>query len=142
MLFLGKKILSYVIDYIIIMVFVMIYTFCANVFWLDKSTHSQAVIMLICALITVLLLTTYIPTKQHGQTIGQKIMKLRVVNTNGKERTYVQSFLRECVMKISLAPIFVVFSGMYYFISLIFIQHHFDIELPHDFLLKTEVHNM
>lgn len=139
MLFLVKKALSYIIDYLIIMFFVMIYTFCANVFYLSQETHSQAIIMLICAFITVLLLTTYIPTKMNGQTIGQKIMKLRVVNTNGKERTYIQSFLRECVMKISLAPIFMTFSIIYYLISSLIIHHRIDVEFPHDLLLKTEV---
>lgn len=136
---LGKKILSYIIDATIITFFSGLYFFCANVFYLDTNTHTQANLMLICALITVLILTSYIPTKTNGQTIGQKIMKIRVINKSKQPRSYLQSFLRECVVKISFGPIFVIFTILYFIIFNLIVNHDLSSELPHDFILKTEV---
>jgi uncharacterized RDD family membrane protein YckC len=136
---LGKKIISYIIDIAIVAFFGSIFYFCANVFYLDVKTQNQATLMLVCALITVLLLTCYIPTQTNGQTVGQRIMKIRVVNKSGKPRTYLQSFLRECVIKISIGYIFVIFTAIYFIIFNVVMNHGIDSELPHDFLLKSEV---
>lgn len=138
MKFLFRKIGSYAIDYAITMFFVALFTFCSNVFMLDSASHSKAYLMLVCAFITVIYLTTYVPTKNNGQTIGQKALKLRVVNKNDKDRTYFQSFIRECVVKISCAPFFVIFSVVYYLFYGV-IKRNWEVELPHDFILKTEV---
>lgn len=138
MKFMLKKIFSYGIDYVLTMLFVGIFTFCANVFYLTPETSSQGVLMLVCAFIMVIWLTTYIPTKSNGQTIGQKLMKIRVVNKNGKDRTYLQSFLRECVAKVSFAPIFLLFSAVYFAVQAI-IKRTMAIELPHDSIFKTVV---
>ncbi len=138
MKFMLRKVLSYGIDYAITMLFVGIFTFCANVFYLDPATRSQGVLMLICALVVVLWLTTYIPTKTNGQTLGQKVMKLRVVNKNGKDRSYFQNFLRECVAKVSLASIFFLFSAVYYVVQAV-VKRSFEVELPHDSIFKTQV---
>ena len=94
--------------------------------------------MLICALIVVLWLTTYIPTKTNGQTLGQKLMKIRVVNKNGKSRSYIQNFLRECVTKVSMAVIFFIFSAVYFMVQAI-MKKTWDVELPHDSIFKTQV---
>lgn len=134
-----KKILSYAIDYLLVAGLGGIYGFCANVFYLNPETHNQAALMLVCALITAILLTCYIPTKCGGQTIGQKLMHLRVVNKNGKQRTYWQSFLRECLVKISFAPLFIPFSIIYYVVYLLIMQRNPNGELAHDTLLKTAV---
>lgn len=136
---LAKKILSYIIDYALIAIFGGLYFFCANVFFLNEETHMQANLMLICALITVLLLTCYIPTKTNGQTVGEKIMKIKVINKNGKDRTYIQSLLRECVVKISFGPIFIIFSIVYFIIFNVIVNRDLNSELPHDFILKTEM---
>ena len=120
------------------MCFVSIFTFCASVFYLEQETQSQSYLMVLCAFITVLYFTTYIPTKTNGQTIGQKMMKIRVVNLRGTDRTYLQSFIRECAVKVSFAPFFIIFTVVYYVIHALF-QHNSDVELPHDFLLKTKV---
>lgn len=133
-----RKILSYAIDYIIVMCFVSIFTFCANVFYLEQETQSQSYLMILCAFITVLYFTTYIPTRTNGQTIGQKIMKIRVVNISGADRTYLQNFIRECAVKVSFAPFFIIFTGIYYIVHALF-QRNPHVELPHDFLLKTRV---
>lgn len=133
-----RKVLSYGIDYLITMLFVGIFTFCADVFYLDPATRSQGVLMLICALIVVLWLTTYIPTKTNGQTLGQKLMKIRVVNISGKNRSYIQNFLRECVTKVSMAAIFFLFSAVYFIVQAI-VKRTWDVELPHDSIFKTKV---
>lgn len=133
-----RKVISYVIDYVMVMFFVAIFTFCAQVFYMDPTTVSKGVIMMLCALVTVLYFTTYVPTKSDGQTFGQKLMKLKVVNKNGTPRTYFQSFIRECVVKVSAAPIFLVFTICYFGIVAL-IRHSWDVELPLDFILKTEM---
>lgn len=138
MKFFLRKLLSYVIDYAIVMCFVSIFMFCAGVFYLEQETQAKSYLMILCAFITVLFFTTYLPTRSNGQTIGQKIMKIRVVNNNETNRTYWQSFLRECVVKISVAPFFVIFAGIYYLVYAI-LKRNPDAELPHDVLLKTSV---
>lgn len=138
MLFVFRKAVSYVIDYVIVMTFVGIFTFCAEIFYLNPKTASQGVLMLISALIMVLYFTTYVPTKTNGQTFGQKLMRLRVVNKSGESRNFFQNFIRECVVKISAAPIFLIFTVCYF--GLYAIAHRsWDVELPLDFILKTKV---
>lgn len=138
MLFVFRKTVSYVIDYVIVMTFVGIFTFCAEIFYLNPKTASQGVLMLISALIMVLYFTTYVPTKTNGQTFGQKLMRLRVVNKSGESRNFFQNFIRECVVKISAAPIFLIFTVCYF--GLYAIAHRScDVELPLDFILKTKV---
>lgn len=134
-----KKLVSYAIDYVLVAGLGAIYAFCANVFYLEPATHSQAALMLVCALITTLMLTCYVPTKTNGQTVGQKLMRLRVVNKSGRARTYWQSFLRECIVKTSFAPLFVPFSVIYYVVYLLIMQRNPKGELAHDLLLKTDV---
>lgn len=138
MKFILRKSISYAIDYVLVMFFVLIFTFCAEIFYLDAATASQGVLMLLCALVTTLYFTTYVPTKTNGQTFGQQIMKLKVVNKDGTPRNYFQNFLRECVVKVSAAPLFLIFSVCYF--GLYAIAHRsWDVELPLDFILKTEM---
>ena len=138
MWFVLRKAIAYGIDYVIVMIFVGLFTFCAEIFYQDPTTASQGVLMLICALITVLSFTTYVPTKTNGQTIGQKLMKVKVVNKNGTPRNYFQSFIRECVVKISAAPIFIIFTVCYF--GLYAIAHRsWEVELQLDFIIKTNM---
>ena len=133
-----RKVLSYVIDYGLVMIFVGIFTFCAQIFYMDPSTASQGVLMLLSALITVLYFTTYVPTKTDGQTLGQKLMKLKIENRDGSSRSYLQSFIRECVVKVSAAPLFLIFTICHF--GLYAIAHRsWDVELPLDFILKTRI---
>ena len=134
-----KKLVSCVIDYLMVAGLGTLYAFCASVFYLDPATQNQALLMLVCALITTLLLTCYVPTKTGWQTVGQKLMYLRVENKSGRPRTYWQSFLRECIIKISFAPLFVPFSIIYYVVYLLIMQRNPKVELAHDLLLKTNV---
>ena len=138
MSFVIRKLVSYGIDYELVMLFVAIFTFCAEIFYQDPTTASQGVLMLLCALVTVLYFTTYVPTKTNGQTLGQKLMKIKVVNRSGEPRNYFQNFIRECVVKVSAAPIFIIFTVCYF--GLYAIAHKsWEVELPLDFILKTRM---
>ena len=134
-----KKLLSYLIDYLLVVGLNLLYGFCASVFQLEPATHGRAGLMYICALVSTALLTCYVPVKCGGQTVGQKVMRLRVVNKNGTSRTYWQSFLRECIVKIAFAPFFVLFSVVYYVVYLLLMQRDPKGELAHDLVLRTEV---
>ena len=135
---LFRQTLSYAIDYLIFGFFVSLFTFCANVFYLDPATLDKAIYMLICALVVVIFLTTYVPCKNNGQTIGQKICKIKVVNKSEKPRTYFQCFIRECVVKMSCAPLYVVFTTIYVIVQSI-IKRELIEEMPLDALTKTRV---
>lgn len=136
MKFLLKRVVSYGIDFVIFGVLIGLFTFSMNVFYSDPAMQDKLIFMFVCALIVSLGLTTYIPTQNKGQTIGQKMMKIQIVNKSGKPRTYLQSFLREGVLKISFAAVFVVFSVIYYLVQLIMTKN-FENELAVDVLCKT-----
>lgn len=140
MKFAFKRWLSALIDYVITGGVVSLFYFCANVFFLE-GTSWKGELMLISALISILFFTCYIPTVQ-GQTIGQRLMKVKVVNKNNTKRTYLQNFLRECVLKFALGPVFLLFSIVYFFINNVFLLKDVNVEMPYDTLLKTKVLNM
>lgn len=133
-----KKILSYLLDSFILGGLVSIYFICYHIFSLQLETQKEALFMLICAFITIVLLTCYIPTKTNGQTLGQKIMKIKVVNKNGQPRTYLQSFIRECVIKFSFSTFFIPIIAIYSLVHII-LYRHIDFELPHDMILKDYI---
>ena len=134
-----RKIGSYIIDYAIAGGIVSIFYFCANVFFLKEETRTQGELMLVCALISILFLTIYIPYQTQGQTLGEKIMKIRVYNINGKPISYLQCFIRETVIKFTCGALFVIFTIVYFIVNNIFVCHNINEALPHDFILKTEV---
>lgn len=65
-----------------------------------------------------------------------------VVNKNNTKRTYLQNFLRECVLKFALGPVFLLFSIVYFIINNVFLLKDINVEMPYDTLLKTKVLNM
>ena len=133
-----KKIASYIIDSLILGGFVGIYLFCFQIFSLQMTTQKEALLMLVCAFITIMILTCYIPTKTNGQTIGHKIMKLKVLNKDGRPRTYLQSFIRECFIKFTMSTLFIPCVILHFIVQFIKV-HHFRFELLHDILLKDIV---
>lgn len=130
-----RKISAYVLDLMITFGLVSIFSFSYQVFMFEKN-YSKANFMLICAFICICILLIYIPTSTNGQTIGQKTMKIRVVNDNKTNRTYFQSFIRECVIKfafISISLPIIIISEIIYYIK------HRDFKGIHDILLKTTI---
>ena len=88
-----KRMCAYAVDLLITAVVLNIFLFSYQVFQLDPQMAVKGNYMLLCAVLSILFLFIYIPTKQNGQTIGKMhVSILRVVNTNGQKRTWFQSF--------------------------------------------------
>ena len=108
-----KRLLSLVIDLVVTGGLVSIFYFCANVFYLDPATTTQAELMLICAVITIAMLTVALPVSK-GYTVGECIAGIRVENLDGSARTIWQIFMRECVLKFAFGPFLLVLSLIYW----------------------------
>lgn len=134
-----RRAVAWLIDYLIVGGLVSLFYFCAWVFFLDRATTHQGELMLVCALVCVLALTTYLPTALDGQTVGDKLMRIAVRNKDRRPRTYMQSFVRECVLKFAFAPFFLVFSALNFVANNLLRDHDPESELLHDYFLKTEV---
>ena len=130
-----KRLLSLVIDLVVTGGLVSIFYFCANVFYLDPATTTQAELMLICAVITIAMLTVALPVSK-GYTVGECIAGIRVENLDGSVRTIWQIFMRECVLKFAFGPFLLVLSLVYW---LLFGLVRGDVEIRplHDEFLHT-----
>lgn len=136
---LVKRFISFIIDYIVTSGLVSLFYYFAQVFYLNEETVKKGELMLICALASIFIFTIYLPVNNHGQTLGEKAMNIYIRNKNGKERTYFQCFLRECVLKFGFGPIFFIFTSIYFVIYNVVLRKDIYAELPHDALLKTYV---
>ncbi|WP_416325337.1 RDD family protein [[Eubacterium] hominis] len=133
-----KRMCAYLIDLVIAVVLCNLFLFSYKVFLMDPEMASKANYMLLCALLTIFFLFIYLPTKQDGQTIGKALFHLRVVNINGKKRTWFQSFLRECVMKFSFIMFLVPLDILYTLIESVKARR-LVLCVGHDMLLNTDV---
>lgn len=134
-----RKLASWAVDYVISAGLLSVFYFCALAFYLDPATTDRGNLMLLCGVLTVLLLTVYFPVNSGGQTLGQRLLKVRVENRNGDARTYGQCFVRECVVKVACGPLFAVVSAVYYVAVGLAARRGAGTELPLDRLLHTRV---
>lgn len=130
-----KKVIAYIIDLLILSILLSIYSLGYKAFTLEKNVI-YANFMVLCALICVVILLVYIPTKTNGQTIGQRLMKLRVVNNDGSKRTYFQSFLRECLIKFAFITFFI---PVVIISEIISFYHYGYFKGLHDVVLKSSI---
>ncbi|HTB52467.1 MAG TPA: RDD family protein [Ferruginibacter sp.] len=87
-----KRLLAYCIDFIILLIYLysLIYLYLGG-FELDESANG---FILITILIPMLFYTFVCELLLNGQTIGKKVMQIRVVSLNGGEPTMAQYLLR------------------------------------------------
>lgn len=133
-----KRLGAFAIDFTIAFVVLNIFLFSYKVFMLDPQTMHQANYMLACAIIAMGILFVYMPTKNEGMTIGKMIVHLRVVNVNGKKRTWFQSFLREGVCKFSFVTFLIPLNIIFSLIESVK-QRKVTLVFAHDELLRTTV---
>lgn len=132
-----RRIIAYMMDVSLTLLITTIFAFSYRVFMFENNL-SKANFMLLCAFITICLLLIYIPTSTNGQTVGHYMMKLKVVNSDHKERTYFQSFIRECLVKYAFIYLFVPGVVLFKLIQL-FSHKHFTNDWVHDKIFKTTV---
>lgn len=133
-----KRMCAYAVDVAIALILCNIFVFSYHVFQLDPQMAPKANYMLLCAFLSVAFLFIYLPTRENGQTIGKMLFHLRVVNTDGKKRTWFQSFLRECVLKFSFIMFLIPMDIIYTLMESVR-QRRFVLCAGHDALLNTEV---
>lgn len=96
--------------------------------------------ILILQLVYVWIYFVYIPVKMPGQTIGKKLLKIKVVTRGGDDLTPKQYFQRDFVMKFLLSAftqgVVVVFNGILLTYQCIRKQ---ELRALHDMLVKTQV---
>lgn len=131
-----RRLLSLIIDLAVTGGLVSVFYFCASLFYLDEATTSQAELMLVCAVITVALLTVGLPART-GATVGEWLAGIRVMNRDGSRRTLLQIFGRECVLKFAMGPFFLAFSLVYWAVFGLLLRHDPEIEPLHDEFLHT-----
>ncbi len=105
---------------------------------MSAETANQSNYMIASMFATNIILTSYIPTKTNGSTIGKMIFKVKVTNLNGKPINYWQSFLREGILKFAFVAFFIPMTVIYC-IMVSVPQRRLVLVFAHDVLLKTEV---
>lgn len=133
-----KRMCAYAIDMAIALILCNIFVFSYRIFQLDPQMAPKANYMLLCAVLSIVFLFIYLPTKENGQTIGKMLFHLRVVNADGNRRTWFQSFLRECVLKFSFI-MFLIPMDIIYMVMQSISQRRLVLCAGHDALLNTDV---
>lgn len=135
----ARRALSWALDYLVSAGLVSVFYFCAGVFYLDEATANEGNLMLVCAVVTLLLLTVYLPYRSGGQTLGERALRLRVVNRDGSGRGAVQLFVRECVLKVAFGPFVGAFCILDYVVLGLIFHRDPEPDLIMDYFLKTRV---
>lgn len=85
-----------------------------------------------------LVLFGFFPDRYDGQTIGKKILKIRVIDKSGNQLGIIRSFLREFVFRMIIGIMLLPGTLIY---SLILTQQRkrFTLEFVHDYICGTRV---
>lgn len=133
-----RRLAAWLVDYVVCAGFVSIFYIFANVFYLEESTREQGNLMLLCAVLTVLLISVYVPWKS-GASIGQHLLRLKVVRWDQRPRSLVQLFAQECVLKIACGPFVAAFFVLDYVVFGLIMHRDSDHEPTLDYFLKIHV---
>ena len=114
-----KRVIAYAIDILIYVPFAFLFMFFSKIYVINNDI-SKSYFMLLCLLIVSIGLFSYMPKKLKGQTIGKKIMRIKIQHVNEKmELSYWKYFLREYFAKIGIAIFVIPMTIIYAIISFI-----------------------
>ncbi len=133
-----KKYVAYLIDLCLNLFATSVFLFFQRSF-VGQNYYLRSYYMLACAIIILMYLTVYLPVRTDGQTLGMILMHIKVENIDKTPRTFFQSFLRELVLKFSMAPIFIPIIGCYLIVVNGIMKRNLRLELPHDIILNTRI---
>ncbi|MGX7112850.1 RDD family protein [Gemella cuniculi] len=102
------------------------------------ENERNAIYMTVSIIIYALLLFGYLPNRWKGQTLGKKVLKIRVVPTNGVKIDFAKYLIREFLVKITIGWLCMPVVGIYA-IYQVFIAKETKPILLHDKLMSTRV---
>ena len=136
----SKRLISYIVDLILYLPITLLLDHTAKVMRAsgDAQNQTQATYMTISIVCLAFILFGYLPKRWGGQTLGKKLVNIRIVPTNGKKIEFYKYLLREFIAKVTfgvvLVPITLIHAGY-----LKFVKQQKDFILLHDKLLDTRV---
>jgi len=135
-----KRILAYAIDLAIYIPIAIVFQYTTVTLRAAGGTENErnALYMTISMVIFAVLLFGYLPNKWQGQTIGKKILKIRLVPTDRKKIDFSKYLVREFLVKVTLCWIvtpIVAAHGLYK----IYVAKENNPTLLHDRLANTRV---
>ncbi|MGX7071045.1 RDD family protein [Gemella bergeri] len=136
----GKRVIAYAIDLLTYVPVAGLFHFTTlNLRQVGGAENERnAMYMMLAIVVYALLLFGYLPNKWQGQTIGKKLLKIRMVPINNQKVEFSKYIIREFLIKIVLGWICVpviLAHGLY---KKLF-EKQDNITLLHDKLLQTRV---
>ncbi len=109
-----KRIVAYVIDLCIYAPIAFIFILFSRLYAYEGDAR-KGIFMMVCLLTVSVMLFSYIPKKWNGQTIGKKILGIKIESTSDTtEMSYWRYFLREYFAKISVGFLVILMTIMYF----------------------------
>jgi uncharacterized RDD family membrane protein YckC len=109
----SKKIVAWLIDYIPLAGLISLFHFFA-VFYEQQKMMSYAYSMVLCAVISIFLLTIYVPF-YYQMTLGERLMHIKTYSQQGPLNLR-QVLLRDLIARFLLGEFLLVFSIIYTFV--------------------------
>ncbi|HJD00405.1 MAG TPA: RDD family protein [Candidatus Dwaynia gallinarum] len=108
-----KRLFAYLIDICIYAPLAFLFILSSKIYAFENNTQ-KSYFMIICLIIVSLFLFAYIPKKLNGQTLGKKIMGIRIKHIiEGNELSYWMYFLREYFAKIGMGILIIPMMFLY-----------------------------
>lgn len=108
-----KRTLAYIIDVCIYAPLAFLFTLSSRVYGYEGESQ-KSLFMILCLIIVSIMLFSYVPKKLNGQTVGKKLLGIRIQSTiDNKEISYWSYFLREYFAKIGIGLLIIPMSLLY-----------------------------
>lgn len=136
---LVKRGLAYIIDLILYVPLAMIIGYASiktRTTEASSGFDSKSFIISISGVCLALIMFGYIPRFWKGQTIGRKLVGIKLVPTDNKKIDLFRYIVRDYLCKTLLAVIFIPFSLIFVIVKFIAKRDRYD--FPHDFIWKTK----
>ncbi|MEO6729111.1 MAG: RDD family protein, partial [Candidatus Dojkabacteria bacterium] len=95
-----RRLIARYIDNILILVASIIIAVIANPIGKSTGNKDLVTITLILSFIIFYTIDYVILTKRSGQSIGKKILRLKLINQNKKDLSYLKVFFRELFLQV------------------------------------------
>lgn len=134
----NRRVFAYLIDISIELIVTTIFTLSSRIFMFEQGDMMLGSFQVLCLVVFFGYAFVYFPIKNVGQTMGKKVMNIKVVKENDRDIKLSKSIIREYLFKFILFPFFIAVSAItvvYYIV----IKKGNSMQYLHDVFLKTKV---